>query len=95
MKLQPLDDRILVEPMEEEEVKERFPKAWEYLQSRKHKLESRAPVGKGDLDWWRPVRPRSPEHMMRPKIISPYLVMVPRFSFDREGRYAISRAPLL
>ena len=39
--------------------------------------------------------PRPPEHMMRPKIISPHLVLIPRFSLDREGKYAISRAPLL
>ena len=81
--------------VEEEEVKGRFPKTWEYLQSHRRELESRAPVRQGRLDWWRPVRPRPPEHMMRPKIISPYLVLVPRFSLDREGKYAISRAPLL
>ena len=39
--------------------------------------------------------PRPPDTMMRPKIISPHLVMVPRFSFDREGKYAVSHAPLL
>ena len=33
--------------------------------------------------------------MMRPKIISPHLVLVARFSVDIEGKYAISRAPLL
>ena len=32
---------------------------------------------------------------MRPKIISPHLVLVPRFSLDLAGKYAISRAPLL
>jgi methylase of polypeptide subunit release factors len=86
-----LDGRVV----EEDKLKERFPKTWEYLQSHKHKLESRAPVRNGQLDWWRPVRPRPPERMMRPKIVSPHLVLVPRFSLDREGKYAISRAPLL
>lgn len=32
---------------------------------------------------------------MRPKIISPHLVLVPRFSLDLQGRYAVSRCPLL
>jgi len=32
---------------------------------------------------------------MRPKIISPHLVLVPRFSLDLEGKYAISHSPLL
>jgi methylase of polypeptide subunit release factors len=79
----------------EDELKETFPKTWEYLQLHKHKLRSRAPVRNGQLDWWRPVRPRPPEHMMRPKIISPHLVLVPHFSLDREGKYAISHSPLL
>ena len=86
-----LDGRML----EEDDFKERFPKTWEYLQSHRRQLESRAPVRKGQLDWWRPVRPRPPEHMMRPKIISPHLVLIPRFSLDREGKYAISHSPLL
>ncbi|TEU13653.1 MAG: hypothetical protein E3J21_18150, partial [Anaerolineales bacterium] len=81
--------------LEEDEFKERFPKTWKYLQSHRRQLESRAPVRQGQLDWWRPVRPRPPERMMRPKIISPHLVLIPRFSLDREGKYAISHSPLL
>lgn len=81
--------------IEEAELRERFPRTWDYLQSRERKLRRRAPVRKGNLDWWRPVRPRPPEHMMRPKIISPHLALVPRYSLDIEGKYAISRAPLM
>ncbi len=33
--------------------------------------------------------------MMRPKIVTPHLVLVPRFSLDSAGKYAISRSPLL
>ena len=33
--------------------------------------------------------------MLRPKIVSPHLVVVPRFSLDEKGRYAISRSPLV
>lgn len=38
------------------------------------------------------MRPRSPELIFRPKIVSPHLVLIPRFSLDLDGRYAISRA---
>lgn len=81
--------------VEEKELKAKFPNTWEYLQSHERELASRASVRKRQLDWWKPDRPRLPENMMRPKIISPHLVLIPRFSLDREGKYAISRAPLL
>lgn len=81
--------------IEEEELKNNFPKTWEYLMSHKQRLQSRPPVLKGTLAWWQPERPRRPEDMMRGKIISPHLVIVPRFSLDREGKYAVSRAPYL
>jgi len=32
---------------------------------------------------------------MRPKIVSPHLVLTPRFALDRMGRYAVSRSPLM
>jgi tRNA1(Val) A37 N6-methylase TrmN6 len=81
-------------PLTEDELKKRFKNTWKYLLLHKEALKERASVRKGELEWWRPVRPRSPAHMMRPKIVSPHLVLVPRFSLDDKGRYAISRAPL-
>ena len=58
-------------------------------------LESRPPVRRKQLLWWQPERPRLPQNMMRPKIISPHFVVMPRFSHDVKGKYAISRSPLL
>jgi hypothetical protein len=78
----------------EPELREMFPKTWHYLLSVKDKLSARAAVQKG-MDWWRPERPRLPKDMMRPKIVSLHLVIVPRFSVDLEGKYAISRSPIL
>jgi type I restriction-modification system DNA methylase subunit len=78
-----------------EEIQTRFPKTWKYLVSRRSELDKREPVRKGDLEWWRPVRPRLPKNMMRPKIVTPHLVLVPRFSLDREGKFAVSHSPLL
>lgn len=77
----------------EEELKNNFPETWKYLVSFKTKLESRPPVRSNKLAWWQPERPRQPQDMMRPKIVSPHLVVVPRFSLDRKGKYAVSRAP--
>lgn len=82
-------------PITEYELKKRFPETWNYLLKNKAALSKRSPVRKGDLVWWKPVRPRSPQNMMRPKIISPHLVLVPRFSLDVKGKYAISRSPLM
>lgn len=79
----------------ENELRKRFSQTWKYLLSHKEELSKRPPVRSKVIPWWRPERPRSPENMMRPKIVTPHLVLVPRFSFDSKGKYAISRAPLL
>ena len=79
----------------EEEVKTDYPKTWKYLSAHKEDLENRLPVKKKQLTWWEPTRPRHPNRLLRPKIVSPHLVLVPRFSIDLKGKYAISRAPLL
>lgn len=81
--------------LDEEQLRARFPGTWRYLLSHRRRLESRHPVRRRQLAWWRPVRPRPPDHMMRPKIVSPHLVVVPRFSLDLGGEYAVSHSPLL
>ena len=81
--------------IEEAELKKNFPLTWNYLLSHKSMLQSRQPVLKGNLAWWQPVRPRNPKDMMRSKIISPHLIVVPRFSLDSEGKYAVSHGPFL
>jgi len=78
-----------------DEIHHNFKKTWDYLVAHRKTLESRRPVQRGQLQWWEPVRPRSPEILLRPKIISPHLVLVPRFSLDREGKYAVSRTCFL
>ena len=81
--------------IEEDKLERDFPQTWAYLNSHRRKLEDRSSLQRYNRAWWEPMWPRPPEHMMRPKIISPHLVLIPRFSLDREGKYAISRAPLL
>lgn len=72
-----------------------YKQTWRYLSQHREKLESRGQVRKRQLAWWQPERPRRPEHMLRPKIVSPHLVVVPRFSLDLEGKYTVSHAPFL
>ncbi len=86
-----IDEELLTEV----ELRERFPGTYEYLRSQKRVLSDRAAVKKGDIPWWRPERPRLPQNLMRPKLITPHLVVVPRFALDEKGRFAVSRSPLL
>ena len=83
------------EVINEDKLKADYPNTWQYLLKNRAVLQSRRTVQNGDLTWWRPTRPRPPERMMRPKIVTPHLVLVPRFSLDLEGKYSVSRSPLL
>jgi len=81
--------------IEEAELCKRFHKTWSYLEHHRDALQARASVRKGRLPWWQPEGSRLPEHLMRPKIITPHIVLTPRFALDSEGIYAVSHAPLL
>jgi len=70
-------------------------KTWAYLNAYREKLEKRSAVKTGAIPWWRPERPREPRHMFGPKIVTPHLVISPRFGLDARGKFAISRAPVL
>jgi len=79
----------------EKQLKEEFAQTWKYLSSHRKTLAARRSVGERGRAWWEPIRPRPPEHMLRPKLVAPHLVLIPRFALDEEGRYAVSRSPLL
>ncbi len=83
------------EKVTEDELEEFYPDTWKYLISHKMTLESRKSVLTKNGAWWSPVRPRIPQNMMRPKIIVPHLILLPKFSLDTDGRYAVSRCPLM
>lgn len=76
--------------VDEDQLRAEFPKTWRYLSS--HRPELR---GTGARAWWEPERPRRPENLLRPKIVTPHLSLVPRFGLDIEGRLAVSRSPFL
>jgi len=82
-------------PVTEEQLSQLFPRTLAMLTKHKKALSDRTDVKKGDMPWWKPTRPRSPNRMLVPKIVTPHLVFTPKFSFDLTGEYAVARAPYL
>lgn len=83
------------EKLDESEMKKEFPDTWKYLKRHESRLRERGSVKRGKLPWWMPERPRSPKELLRPKLVSPHLVVLPKFSLDAKGKLAISRSPFL
>src|SRR6266852_9892915 len=81
------------EPLDDKDLQEEYPGTWQYLLSHKKELVSRKSVKAGTNPWWRPIRTRQPRHLLRPKIVTPHLVISPRFALDLHGRYAVSHGP--
>ena len=81
--------------IDEDQLKSSFASTWAYLEQFKDQLVKRKSVDRGDIPWWRPERPRSPREMLRPKVITPHLVVAARFSVDLLGKFAVSRSPVL
>lgn len=81
------------ELLDEAEVQSKFPDTWKYLEGHRETL-SRRKRSDG-TPWWRPYRPRSPERMLRPKIVAPHLMLTPRFAVDREGKFATKHGPFM
>lgn len=81
--------------VQEDLLKQRFPRTWDHLCEHKAELSRRSSVIRGDFPWWRPERPRPPSNLMRAKIVSPHLIVMPRFSLDEDGRFAVSHCPLM
>jgi hypothetical protein len=76
-------------------LQKQFPDTFKRLYKSYNALSQRSEAIKGKMEWWMPNRPRKPDFMLIPKIITPHLVFTPKFSLDIEGRYAVSRSPFL
>jgi type I restriction-modification system DNA methylase subunit len=72
-----------------------FPNTWAYLLKHRRRLEERKALARYRRAWWEPMWPREPTTLLRPKLVVPHLVIVPRFGLDGRGRYAVSRSPFL
>ncbi|MFN8368256.1 MAG: N-6 DNA methylase [Candidatus Kapaibacterium sp.] len=83
-------------PISDESIlKEKYPNTYNMLLKSKSKLSKRREVLDGKIPWWMPQRPRKPDFMLVPKIVTPHLIFLPKFSIDIEGKYAVSRAPFI
>lgn len=74
------------------DLEQKYKKTWEYLLKHQSKLSRRKSVG---ANWWSPSRPRKPEDILQPKIVTPHLTVTPRFSLDIEGKYCVSHTAYL
>jgi methylase of polypeptide subunit release factors len=72
-----------------------YPKTWQYLGRHKSKLEKRGSLRTENKKWWEPIRPRQRKNILSPKIVTPHLVLVPRFALDATGEYAVSHSPFM
>jgi len=73
----------------EEELKKRTA-TWTYLEQIREHLRASA-----SRAWPYLVRGREKDNILRPKIIAPHLMLVPRFALDLEGKYVVSRGPFV
>ncbi len=83
------------ERLTEDDVRQNFPQTWAYLEHHGKTLKARKSVHSDRCPWWSPVWPRPPKSMLRPKIVSPHLILLPKFSLDHKGKFGVSHCPLL
>jgi methylase of polypeptide subunit release factors len=82
------------ERLTESGLRNSYPETWKYLREFRRELNNRSTVRNG-CPWWEPARPRSPGKMLVPKVVTPHLVLLPRFGIDTSGKYAVSHCPYL
>ncbi|MDB5050529.1 MAG: hypothetical protein JWO30_3600 [Fibrobacteres bacterium] len=83
------------EKLSENVLRKRFPETWRYLVANKLALSKRSSLERYGKTWWEPMWPRLPEELLRPKLVTPHLILIPRFSIDLEGEKAVTRSPFL
>lgn len=79
--------------VELDEIETSFPLTYKYLLENQAKLQSKKAFQNDN--WWKPLRTRQPEDMLRSKLITPHLTITPKFSIDLTGKYVVSRTPFL
>lgn len=81
------------EKIDEDTMIKLFPRTWAYLLKYKERLSSNKSF-KNSI-WWKPLRPRIPEKLIRSKIVTPHLTITPKFAIDLKGEYAVSHSPYI
>jgi type I restriction-modification system DNA methylase subunit len=78
------------------EIQDRYPETWRYLITHESILRDRKSLARTGYDrWWSPLWTRSPRALLRPKIVTPHLILFPRFALDERGQYAVTHSPYL
>lgn len=75
--------------LSEEELRQNYRRTWTRLSEFRSALENRSPVKRGDIKWWQLAWPRNPAKILSPKIVGPYVMLLPRFALDIEGRWIV------
>jgi len=68
---------------------QRAKKTWSYL------IEHKNDLPKSAAKTWPYILRAREKELLQPKIVSPHLVLSPRFALDTNGKYAVSRGPFL
>ena len=83
------------EKLNEQQMRDDFPATWAYLHGNRQRLKARRSLARYGKEWWEPLWPREPDTILRPKIVTPHLVIAPRFGLDALGTFGVSHAPFL
>ena len=83
------------EKVDEQTIRRDFPATWAYLSKHRAALKVRRSLARYGKAWWEPMWPREPDNILRPKIVTPHLVIAPRFGLDAAGRFGVSHSPFL
>ena len=74
---------------------DRFPKTWSRLEAHREALINRRSFRKAHSDWWQPSRMRNPRELLAPKIVTPEVILSPRFAADIRGKWIVSHSPFI
>lgn len=78
-----------------DQIESDFPETWRRLNEYGEVLSTRSQVINGDLEWWRPARPRKPNEMLAEKIVVPRVFLLPRFGLDVTGKWVVRHSPFI
>ena len=82
-------------PISESHLETDFPATWDRLCRNRDRLSNRAPVKRGNIEWWQLAWPRRPEELLAPKIVGPQVALIPRFAIDIQGQWVVSHSPFI
>ncbi|WP_295822431.1 N-6 DNA methylase [uncultured Deinococcus sp.] len=72
-----------------------FPHTAQILKNSETNLTARTYLSRYHKLWWEPTWPRTPDTMLIPKIVTPQIVIYPRFSLDSNGEFSVSHSPFI